>query len=86
MGGLYESATVWLWSKPDHYISVEEINELETVFEKADLATVPDTIFQKEVLLWPKYLKTFLMNYHNYSSHISKPLLARKVAAGCHLI
>jgi hypothetical protein len=47
MGGLYESATVWLWSKPDHYISVEEINELETVFEKADLATVPDTIFQK---------------------------------------
>jgi deoxyribodipyrimidine photo-lyase len=21
--------------------------------------------------------------YHNYSSHISKPLLARKVAAGC---
>jgi deoxyribodipyrimidine photo-lyase len=47
MGGLYESAAVWLWSKPDHYISVEEINELETVFEKADLATVPDTIFQK---------------------------------------
>jgi deoxyribodipyrimidine photo-lyase len=43
--------------KPDHYISVEEINELET-FRKADLATVPDTIFQKEVLLWPKYLKT----------------------------
>jgi deoxyribodipyrimidine photo-lyase len=35
------------------------------------------------VLLWPKYLKTW--RYHNYSSHISKPLLARKVAAGCHL-
>jgi deoxyribodipyrimidine photo-lyase len=38
------------------------------------------------VLLWPKYLKTFDERYHNYSSHISKPLLARKVAAGCHLI
>jgi hypothetical protein len=48
--------------KPDHYISVEEINELETVFEKADLATVPDTIFQKEVLLWPRNTSRLLMN------------------------
>jgi hypothetical protein len=45
--------------KPDHYISVEEINELET--RKADLATVPDTIFKKEVLLWPRNTSDFLM-------------------------
>ena len=65
---------------PDHYISVEEINELENVFEKADLTTVPDTIFQKGgATMAEKYLKTFFdERYHNYSSHISKPLLARK--------
>lgn len=67
-------------SKPDYYISLEEINELETTFEKTDLATVPDTIFQKGgATMAEKYLKTFFDDrYHNYSSHISKPLLARK--------
>jgi hypothetical protein len=67
--------------KPDHYISVEEINELETVFEKADLATVPDTIFKRCY-----YGRRLLMNAIIIIVLISKPLLARKVAAGCHLI
>ena len=67
-------------SKPDYYISLEEINELETTFEKTDLATIPDAIFQKGgATMAEKYLKTFFdERYHNYSSHISKPLLARK--------
>ena len=67
-------------SNPSHYISLEEINHLENTVEKTDLTTIPDAIFQKGgATMAEKYLQTFFDNrYHNYSSHISKPLLARK--------
>lgn len=67
-------------SNPNHYICLEEINDLENAVEKTDLTTIPDAIFQKGgATMAEKYLQTFFDNrYHNYSSHISKPLLARK--------
>ena len=67
-------------AKPANFINLQEINDLENAFEKTNLETVPDTIFQKGgATMAEKYLKTFFdERYHNYSSHISKPLLARK--------
>jgi deoxyribodipyrimidine photo-lyase len=65
---------------PNKYISAEEINEIEKTLEKQNLETLPDTIFQKGgTETGKKYLETFFnKRYFNYSSHISKPLLARK--------
>jgi deoxyribodipyrimidine photo-lyase len=48
--------------------------------DKTNLETVPDAVFQKGgSTMARKYLQTFFdERYHNYNSHISKPLLARK--------
>lgn len=66
--------------KEEQFVNNNEISELEKMFEKTNLETVPDTIFQKGgATMAGKYLNTFLNErYHNYSYHISKPLLARK--------
>lgn len=67
-------------SKAEKFLSTEAISELEKVLEKTNLETVPDTIFQKGgSTMAGKYLQNFFEErYHNYNSHISKPLLARK--------
>ena len=67
-------------SKAENFLTLVEITELEKVLEKTNLKTVPDTIFQKGgSAMAGKYLQNFFEErYHNYSSHISKPLLSRK--------
>lgn len=67
-------------ANPTNYLSFEAIEELEKTLEKTNLETIPDSIFQKGgATMAGKYLQTFFdERYHNYSSHISKPLLARK--------
>ncbi|MFE3868616.1 deoxyribodipyrimidine photo-lyase/cryptochrome family protein [Flavobacterium sp. LS2P90] len=67
-------------SKAENFLNSEAIRELEKVFEKTNLETVPDAIFQKGgSTMAGKYLQTFFdERYHNYNSHISKPLLARR--------
>ncbi|WP_188051166.1 cryptochrome/deoxyribodipyrimidine photo-lyase family protein [Flavobacterium sp. GP15] len=66
--------------KEEQFVNNSEISELEKMLDKSDLETIPDTIFQKGgSTMAGKYLKTFLdERYHQYSYHISKPLLARK--------
>jgi deoxyribodipyrimidine photo-lyase len=67
-------------NSPKNFIDLEAINALETQFNKVNLETIPDTIFQKGgTTMGNKYLQSFLAErYQNYGSHISKPLLARK--------
>lgn len=67
-------------SKAQNFLDSESISELEKILEKTNLETIPDNIFQKGgTTMGGKYLRTFLdQRYHNYNSHISKPLLARK--------
>ncbi|MDI1306140.1 MAG: deoxyribodipyrimidine photo-lyase/cryptochrome family protein, partial [bacterium] len=67
-------------SKAENFLNIEAIKKLEKSFEKTNLETVPDSIFQKGgSTMAGKYLQTFFAErYHNYNSHISKPLLARK--------
>jgi deoxyribodipyrimidine photo-lyase len=66
--------------KSENFLNTEAILELEKALEKTNLETVPDAIFQKGGSnMAQKYLQTFFdERYHNYNSHISKPLLARK--------
>lgn len=67
-------------SKADNFLASAAINELEKIVEKVNLETIPDIIFQKGgSTMAGKYLQNFFdERYHNYSSHISKPLLARR--------
>ena len=67
-------------SKPENFLNTEAILELEKALDKTNLETVPDAVFQKGgSTMARKYLQTFFdERYHNYNSHISKPLLARK--------
>lgn len=67
-------------SKEENFLHNESIELLETRLEKTNLETISDTIFQKGgTKTADKYLKSFFKErYHNYSFHISKPLLARK--------
>ncbi|MFV8466644.1 deoxyribodipyrimidine photo-lyase/cryptochrome family protein [Flavobacterium sp. LB1P62] len=67
-------------SKAKNFLNTDAITELEKALEKTNLETVPDTIFQKGgSTMAGKYLQNFFdERYHNYSLHISKPLLARK--------
>ncbi len=67
-------------SKEENFLHKESIEILETRLEKINLETISDTIFQKGgTKTADKYLKSFFKErYHNYSFHISKPLLARK--------
>ena len=66
--------------KKESFLNNQEISELEKMLDKTNLETVPDTVFQKGgSTMAGKYLQTFLdERYHQYSYHISKPLLARK--------
>ena len=66
--------------KNENLLPNVEILELEKLLEKANLETVPDSIFQKGgSTMGNKYLQSFFDDrYHNYSYNISKPLLARK--------
>lgn len=68
--------------KPDSFISLEKIGELEKVFHTENLETIPDTNFQQGGTNKAyQYLVSFFKGrYKNYSFHISKPELARK---GC---
>lgn len=67
-------------SKAENFLPSAAINELEKIVEKVNLETIPDIIFQKGgSTMAGKYLQNFFdERYHNYSSHISKPLLARR--------
>ncbi|MDI5898365.1 cryptochrome/deoxyribodipyrimidine photo-lyase family protein [Flavobacterium yafengii] len=67
-------------SKAENFLDTEAITELEKALEKTNLETIPDTVFQKGgSTMASKYLQNFFEErYQNYSSHISKPLLARK--------
>jgi deoxyribodipyrimidine photo-lyase len=67
-------------SKAENFLSSEAITELEKVLTKTNLETIPDTVFQKGgTTMASKYLQNFFdERYYNYSSHISKPLLARR--------
>lgn len=67
-------------SKAGNFLPSPAINELEKIVEKVSLETVSDTAFQKGgSTMAGKYLQNFFEErYHNYSSHISKPLLARR--------
>jgi len=64
----------------DNFLNSEAIIELEKIVIKTNLETIPDTVFQKGgSKMAGKYLQNFFEErYQNYSSHISKPLLARK--------
>ena len=68
------------YPKEEQFVNNSEISVLEKMLDKSDLETIPDTIFQKGgSTMAGKYLQTFLdERYHQYSYHISKPLLARK--------
>ena len=63
-----------------NFLEIEAINTLESILEKKNLETLPDTIFQKGgSTMAHKYLQSFFdERYFNYSQNISKPLLARK--------
>ncbi|TRX39263.1 cryptochrome/deoxyribodipyrimidine photo-lyase family protein [Flavobacterium restrictum] len=66
--------------KPETFLSLEAIHELEKELDVVALATIPDLIFQKGgSTMAGKYLESFFKErYHGYSYNISKPLLARK--------
>ena len=66
--------------KKQNFINNDVITALEKTLESTNLETIQDAIFQKGGFsMAEKYLKTFLKDrYHNYSYHISKPLLSRK--------
>jgi deoxyribodipyrimidine photo-lyase len=67
-------------SKAENFLPSTAIVELEKIVEKTSLETIPDTIFQKGgSTMAEKYLQNFFdERYHNYSSHISSPILARR--------
>ncbi len=67
-------------SKAENFIPSQAIIEIEKTVIKTNLETIPDAIFQKGgTAMGTKYLQSFLdERYHNYASHISNPLLARK--------
>lgn len=68
---------------PNSFISLDTIAEVEQVFQLEDLTPMEDAPFQKGgTTLGLRYLHSFFQKerYKNYSSHISKPSLARK---GC---
>jgi deoxyribodipyrimidine photo-lyase len=66
--------------KPETFLSLEAIRELEKELDVVSLDTVPNLIFQKGgTTMAGKYLESFFKErYHGYSYNISKPLLARK--------
>ncbi len=68
--------------KPDSFLSIDKITELENVFNIVDLFTVPNKNFQPGgTTKGFEYLSSFFNGrYKNYSFHISKPELSRK---GC---
>ncbi|WP_298320628.1 cryptochrome/deoxyribodipyrimidine photo-lyase family protein [uncultured Aquimarina sp.] len=68
--------------KPESFISLEKIAELEKIFNIVDLDTLIDCNFQAGgTSKGFEYLTSFFRGrYKNYSFHISKPELARK---GC---
>jgi deoxyribodipyrimidine photo-lyase len=65
---------------PTSFLSFDLISILENSIKVTDLHTEPDLIFQKGgTSTGLKYLNSFFSErYHNYSYHISKPILARK--------
>lgn len=67
-------------SKVENFLPSAAIIKLEKVLEKVSLETISDTVFQKGgSTMAAKYLQNFFdERYQNYSSHISKPLLARR--------
>lgn len=67
-------------AKAENFLPSEAITELEKIIEKTSLETIPDVVFQKGgSTMGHKYLENFLdERYHNYSSHISSPVLARR--------
>ncbi|MEY2868141.1 MAG: hypothetical protein RIR01_559, partial [Bacteroidota bacterium] len=67
-------------AKAENFLPSEAIVELEKIVEKTSLETIPDAVFQKGgSTMGHKYLENFLdERYHNYSSHISSPVLARR--------
>ncbi|GEL12275.1 deoxyribodipyrimidine photo-lyase family protein (cryptochrome) [Flavobacterium glycines] len=67
-------------AKAENFLPSEAIVELEKIVEKTALETIPDAVFQKGgSTMGYKYLENFLdERYHNYSSHISSPVLARR--------
>jgi len=67
-------------AKAENFLPSEAIIELEKIVEKTSLETIPDAVFQKGgSTMGNKYLENFLdERYHNYSSHISSPVLARR--------
>lgn len=67
-------------AKAENFLPSEAIVELEKIVEKTALETIPDAVFQKGgSTMGHKYLENFLdERYHNYSSHISSPVLARR--------
>lgn len=67
-------------AKAENFLPSEAITELEKIVEKTSLETIPDAVFQKGgSTMGHKYLENFLdERYHNYSSHISSPVLARR--------
>ncbi|UFH35546.1 cryptochrome/deoxyribodipyrimidine photo-lyase family protein [Flavobacterium acetivorans] len=67
-------------AKAENFLPSAAIVELEKIIEKTSLETIPDAVFQKGgSTMGHKYLENFLdERYHNYSSHISSPVLARR--------
>lgn len=67
-------------AKAENFLPSTAITELEKIVEKTSLETIPDAVFQKGgSTMGHKYLENFLdERYHNYSSHISSPVLARR--------
>jgi deoxyribodipyrimidine photo-lyase len=67
-------------TKAENFIPSQAIIEIEKTVIKTNLETFPDAIFQKGgTAMGTKYLNSFFdERYHNYASHISNPLLARK--------
>ncbi|WP_430409168.1 deoxyribodipyrimidine photo-lyase/cryptochrome family protein [Kordia sp.] len=66
--------------KEEQLFTIEEVNKLTTYFHIPNLETDVATLFQKGgTTMAMKYMTTFFQDrVKNYSSHISKPLLARK--------
>lgn len=67
-------------AKAENFLPSTAIIELEKIVDKTSLETIPDAVFQKGgSTMGHKYLENFLdERYHNYSSHISSPVLARR--------
>ncbi len=67
-------------AETNNFLSSEAVSELEKRIEKTNLETIPDAVFQKGgSTMGHKYLENFFdERYHNYSSHISSPVLARR--------